>query len=309
MKTRKTILLGVIAVLACIYIVQIVTSHRSPVKEYKLSARPDTITFVSKANGTVKLSEENGVWVAGDKKYIVDTSTAESILADVQHIKSLGVVSHSTADGVNDQYGLNDDAKITVTASKDGKNIRTFTVGKASSTGSQTYIRMENSSDTLLASGSLHDSFGKSLDALRSKDVYTCNAADISEVTVDLGSESYTLSKSTGDKPVWTLAAGSAKGAAASAPAPDSEKITSWVAQLTTLKVSNWAEDNEQIPAKHNALVTMKAGTKNISVTVAKVGSGDDVKYLCSSSETNYPFYLSSYTAERYMKKLSDLKK
>ena len=308
MKTRKIVLLGVIAVLACVYAVQIVTSHRSPVKEYKLTARPDTMTFVSKANGTVTLSEENGAWVAGDKKYAVDTSAAESILADLQHIKSLGTVSHSTSDGINDQYGLDDESKITVTASKDGKNLRTFIVGKSSSTGSQTYIRMETSSDTLLASGNLHDTFGKTLDALRSKDVYTCNNADISSVSVDLGNESYAVSKS-GDPAVWSLTAGSAKGAAASAPAPDAEKINSWIGQLTSLKVQSWAKDDEAVPEKKDATVTMTTAAKSITVTVTKTGSGDDAKYLCTSSESKYPFYLSSYTAERYLKKLSDLKK
>lgn len=308
MKTRKIVLLSIIAALACIYAVQIVAAHRTPVKEYKLSARPDTMTFTSQANGTVTLSEENGAWVAGDKKYAVDTSVAESILADLQLIKSLSAVSHSTANGVNEQYGLDDASKITVTASKDGKNLRTITVGKSSTTGSQTYIRMESSSDTLLASGNLHDTFGKTLDALRSKDVYTCNNADITAVAVDLGSESYSLSKS-GNPAAWSLTVGSAKGAAASAPAPDAEKINSWIGQLASLKAQSWAKDDEQIPAKKDATVTMTTAAKSITVTVTKTGSGDDAKYICTSTESKYPFYLSPYTAERYMKKLSDLKK
>ena len=60
MKTRKIALIAGIGVLACIYVLQVINAHRSPIKEFTLKETPDTVTITSDAKGTVTLTNENG---------------------------------------------------------------------------------------------------------------------------------------------------------------------------------------------------------------------------------------------------------
>jgi hypothetical protein len=310
MKTRKIILSGAIVVLLCIYIVQLIAGSRSPVKTFTVPTDPDTITFDSKTNGLVTMTKVNDSWVAGDQKYPVDASIADSIVNELKSIRSLSVVSKTVSDGIDERYGFADTSKITVTASKAGKIIRVITVGKASSTGNQTYIRLEKSNETLLASGSLHDTFGRTVDALRSKKVYSVKTDDITAVHVSLNAESYSFEKS-GKPAAWALVPDSATGEAKKSAAPDKTKITDWVSELAGLTVDSWADTAvtavtaDTAAQKNSATVTISAGTKTVTVTVSKIEADKQTKYLCTSSESKYPFYITSFTAERFNKQLA----
>ena len=63
-KIRKIVLLTAIALLAAIYAVQLVTGSRSPVKNFILREKPDTI-IIENSSQTVKLFYEGGLWYTG----------------------------------------------------------------------------------------------------------------------------------------------------------------------------------------------------------------------------------------------------
>ncbi len=167
-KTRKTILIAAIAALAIIYAFLLAASGRSPVKTHKLK---DKIDFISVSTGeeSVSLSLEGGLWYVGDEKAAADDSKVEELSDALSQIKTLGTVSRSSAQSELERYGLADVATITVTAESNGKTVRTVVIGKDASSSSTSYIRLDGSSETLLATGSLRSTFRVKADDLKMK--------------------------------------------------------------------------------------------------------------------------------------------
>ena len=159
MKSRKLFLLAGIAVLLCVYIFQTVNAHRSPVKAYTLTETPDSVTITSASNGTILLTKEYDAWFVGEDKKPASEDEVRYLMSALQNLKTLGVVSRSNSEADLQRYGLDDMTKITVTASKGGKEVRNIVLGKAATNADQTYIRIDGGSETLIASGNLHHQF------------------------------------------------------------------------------------------------------------------------------------------------------
>lgn len=164
MKTRKILLLAGIAVLLCVYIAQTIGAHRSPVKEFALKDEPDTITIESATNGTITLTKTYDAWHVNGEP--AEENQVYLLNNALKSVKTLGVVSRSNAAADLQRYGLDDMTKITVTVSKDGRQLRTFTLGKAAVNADQTYLRVDGSSETLIASGNLHGQFDVTVEDL-----------------------------------------------------------------------------------------------------------------------------------------------
>ena len=305
-KTRKTILLALAAVLLCVYIVQLVQAGRSPIKEFALKEEAAELTIESAALGTVTLTKSGDGWTIGDKAYPADSGAMSALADAVQSVRTLGTVSRSSSEETAQRFGLDAGNAITVTAKKDGKALRTLTVGKAASTGDQTYVRIDGKSDIYMASGTLRDTFGKSGDDLRDKHIYSFNANDVTAVRVAADTGDFTATKAFGsDGAVWALADGSGDAAAsgtgaadaasaadgssdgaaadgssaAAIPADigssnaDSSKIASWITQVSSLDAQRFADDGAALPETVLGSIELTAGTSRATVTVAKIGS------------------------------------
>ncbi len=294
MKTRKIFLLSAIALLAVIFVIQCIFAGRSPVKEWNLKDDIDAIEITS-AKGSVSLVKEGENWFVGDKKYPADSDDSEDLAEALTSIKTLGLLTRSTAD--ESRYGLDENSKITVKASKDGKVVRTLYVGKDSSTGSQSYIKIDGSADILLASDSYHEFFDTDTEALREREIFSVKAEEISSVSVKAESGNFNVAKS-GDPAVWTFVPADSNG--------DSEKIATWVKTLNSLTADSFAPESTAFPTENLEKVTLTAGDKQITASFAKV---DEAKYICSSSESDYLFYVSNYAYKRFIKNVKDLQK
>ena len=84
----------------------------------------------------------------------------------------------------------------------------------------------------------------------------------------------------------------------------DSSKVSSWISNISSLNVQSWADDNTPIPQTEAGSVKLTAEGRIIEIHVYE--TDDESKYLCTCSETPYPFYLSSYSAEKYIKSAVD---
>jgi len=301
MKARKTILLSAIVVLVAIYAAQLVNEKRSSIKKFILKTAPASYTITSGPNSVV-LAGTNGKWTVGDRKYPANENQVTTISNAVTSIKVLYTVSRSDAESVLERYGLNKEKAITVTASSaDGKVLRTITVGKESTTGSQTYIRLDGGRDIYLVSGSLKNTFNKTVDDLRTREVYNVKTEDITRIGVTSPDGNWELNKS-GTPAVWSVTGSKSS-------VLDTEKVSSWVNSLPVLNADSWADETTAVPEKGGTVVTLTVAGKPVSVTVYTIGEGDKAKYLGTSSATPYKFYLSKYSADKYLKKLSELKK
>ena len=176
--------------------------------------------------------------------------------------------------------------------------MRTLTIGKASSTGSQSYLTLDDKKDIYLVSGTLHDTFKKDVASLRSKSVYTVDSSDLTAVSESMGSTVLSIVKS-GDSAAWTGSEGAAS--------VDTEKAASWAASLAVLNADSWLDDDFILPAASESVTVITAGGNAITVSVYKEGDGDEAKYYGTCSETPYKFSLSRYSAGKYLKTAADI--
>lgn len=295
--TRKAALCAAIAVLAAVYTLQLVLGAPDTVRVESLADAPDAIEIARPGMATLKLSESGGKWLIGDKGYPADVARVEAMTKALGTVKILGRVSGDAESG---EYGLGESERLLVTAWKGGKKIRSLTVGKNAVTAQQSYVQLDEGSDVLLVSGALKAVFNRDEDSLREKTIWTLTADALSRVSVP-GGKAWAIEKS-GEPPAWAFAAGSSVTGEL-----DAEKAVSWVSGLLSIKAAGFVPGDAAPPSALLGRVVLTAGGKEYSIAVHE--KGDDGKYVCSSSESPYAFYLTSATAEKFLKGAADLMK
>ena len=297
MSKRKIILLTACVLLLGIYIAQLASSLRSSIKNKTLGADPDKLT-IENASTLIELAKSDDGWTVGERRYKADTNGADALVDAVKNIRVLDTVAQAGNDAVDERYEIDKANAIVVKAYKGNELVRTLTIGKTSSTGSQSYLTLDDKKDIYLVSGTLHDTFKKDVAALRSKSVYTVDSSDLTAVSESTGSTVLSIVKS-GDPAAWT-----ASGGAASV---DAEKAASWAASLAALNADSWLDDDFVLPDASESVTVITAGGKAITVSVYKEGDGEEAKYYGTCSETPYKFALSRYSAGKYLKTAADI--
>ena len=297
MSKRKIILLTACVLLLGIYIAQLASSLRSSVKNKTLGADPDKLT-IENAGTLIELAKSDDGWTIGEKRYKADTNTIDGLVNAVKNIRVLDTVAQAGSDAVDERYEIDKANAIVVKAYKGNELVRTLTIGKASSTGSQSYVTLDGKKDIYLVSGTLRDTFKKDVAALRSKVVYAVDTSDLTAVSESMGSTVLSIVKS-GDPAAWTATGGAAN--------VDAEKAASWAASLATLNADSWLDDDFVLPAASESVTVITAGGNAITVSVYKEGDGDEAKYYGTCSETPYKFSLSRYSAGKYLKTAADI--
>ena len=297
MSKRKTILLTACVLLLGIYIAQLASSLRSSVKNKTLGADPDKLT-IENAGTLIELVKSDDGWTIGEKRYKADTNTIDALVNAVKNIRVLDTVAQAGSDAVDERYEIDKTNAIVVKAYKGNELVRTLTIGKTSSTGSQSYVTLDGKKDIYLVSGTLHDTFKKDVASLRSKSVYTVDSSDLTAVSESMGSTVLSIVKS-GDPAAWTGSEGAAS--------VDAEKASNWAASLAALNADSWLDDDFILPSASESVTVITAGGNAITVSVYKKGDGNEAKYYGTCSETPYKFSLSRYSAGKYLKTAADI--
>ena len=279
MSKRKIILLTACVLLLGIYIAQLASSLRSSVKNKTLGADPDKLT-IENASAVIELAK------------------SDALVNAVKNIRVLDTFAQAGSDAVDERYEIDKTNAIVVKAYKGNELVRTLTIGKASSTGSQSYLTLDGKKDIYLVSGTLRDTFKKDVAALRSKSVYAVDTSDLTAVSESMGSTVLSIVKS-GDPAAWVAAGGAAN--------VDAEKAASWAASLTRLNADSWLDYDFVLPPASESVTVITAGGKAITVSVYKEGDGEEAKYYGTCSETPYKFSLSRYSAGKYLKTAADI--
>lgn len=312
MQKRKLILLCSCALLLLVCIAQAITKNKNNVKLYTVKEELDSVCL--EANGTSVWLVKNGdKWLAGraenDAKYETTQSAIDSLLGAVKSVKVLDKVGNASSEASQIRYDLTDAKKITVTAFAGGKEVRKITVGKSSATGSQGYIMLDNGSDVFLASGNLSNTFGKTLDDLRSRSVWTLDKNMIGGVTIRKadGTE-WKLSRTGQSENIeWKL-----DGHGIVTGEVDSQKAENWFAEFANLSASSWYDDSASPDGKYLLTCEVEAGGKTVALDLFQTKEGNDdeaAEYCASSTESPYTFALASYSANKFLKNPDELLK
>lgn len=322
MKTRKLVLIIADIVLLAVVITQFVFLSKDGSKTFKLKETPDEIV-IQNGDESVLLTFENNQWVVGNKKYETNMSTVDEILESIQSIKCIDKVGSLTKTGNAEKYELTDDKKITVTAKKDGNELRTINIGKSGSTGTQNFITVDGGNDIYLATGGLGYDFDITEDVIRSNIVWDFDESEISSVEVTKyngknGTESFSVSKTgSGEDLKWLLTGSLSKDMEL-----DTEKAQSWFDTLGNLTTSVWYDESKNHGGTKVGTTRITHGGKVTTIDVYEIpdiklvdssDSEDDFNenptYYGKCNETPYPFELTLYTMERINKDLEELVK
>lgn len=306
MNTRKTVLLAGIAVLAGVCALQAALAGRGSIEILKLKAAesPDSIS-ISRADGTVvTLVKAASGWMVGDKKYPADPAQVGEMLSSISSIKILGTVSGSSD---YERYGLAEGGRVTVTASKEGKTLRTIAAGKNSVTSTQSYALVDGRKNVVLVSGSLRDLFDRGIDALRNHEIWSVPADGITKIDATSSGKNaaFSIAKS-GTPAVWNLAAPDATKAFQLSV----EKANAWVAGFAAVRADSFAPEGTEVSDKPLAVFKIAAAGKEISFSiVTKLSAQAGGKYLCTSSESPYPFFIAESTGAKMLEPYTSLGK
>lgn len=314
MKARKIILASACLVLLVIAIIQIVSGRIDPVKVLTLKENIDEV-LIERPEGDLHLVKQGDDWFIGDKKYVGNYNACESFADKFAEVKLLGKVTKSENEAVLAKYDLNDEKVYKVTLSSEGKKLRTFRVGKTTSTNSQVYMMVGDSNDIYMAAGTLQNDCAKSVNEFRSKSVIQIDKDLIQSITVDKADDAdEDMAEVYGE---WTLTRG-AEGnvysiSGETVPADfelDDEKAASWFSGCASLAATDWLGDNDEIPADKLLKISMKLTNKTIFLDLYKGADDEGTEmYWGKCSETPYAFKVAKYSVQKFQKNPGDFSK
>ena len=321
---QKIVLLSLAAVLLCIYILQVSIGGKSKTQTLTLKEDVTSITIYtgSDSANAISVSKDGDKYTVskadGSESYDAMPTAAESLFDSIKEMHILGNAARLSSSN-EERFGLDANSRISVQAKAGDKILRSLQVGKNSSSGSQSYLTIDDSSQILISSSSLHTIFSVTMDSLRSKDIYSVPEETITQISVDSDDGSFTLSKSSQPKSdentedgqgmsinesQWTL---TSSNNGEIIPQLDQDAANEWAVYISTLNASSWVDEksfNQNIIQK-GKLSFMSNGI-TYSVQFFEI-DGDENQMLCSSNVTPYRFFLSKYTAQKFLRKLSDI--
>ena len=327
MNTRKTVLLVGIAALAAVCALQTTLAVQPSVELVKIkpSDAPDSIVIVRADGSSVALAKSGDSWTIGDKKYPADPAKVGAMVSALSSIKILGTVSGSSD---YERYGLAEGSRVAVSASKAGKPIRTIAAGKNSVTATQSYALIDGRKNVALVSGSLKDTFDLGVDSLRNLEIWSVSEAGITRIDVAAAGKNMTFALAKAGTPAaWQLVAPEpAKSFAVSA-----DKANAWVSNFAAIRADSFAPEGSAVSGNPVATFRIQSAGKEISLAIvsklegpktaaANAGAGaakaaalpvvpSNGKYLCTSSESPYPFYITEEAGAKLLAPYTSLGK
>lgn len=334
MKTaniRKIILASCALVLALVYAMQLIFSGRTKQETLGIEKEITSIEISSPANGKLSLVQESSGWQVKDENsgasYVADSDVVQRLMDSISKIRLLG-----TAAGAGDEerYGLDENSFVKVQAFGNSKLLRTLYAGKDTTSGSQTYVKVDSRPQVYICAESLSGLFNRSLSELRSTLVYDMSNSDAVGITITLDNSIVSFEKKyeapsvvqdaeseslNAPKAVWSLVNQMNLDDDYEF---DSDKIAQWVNGLSFLRVSEWKEDSYQLPGNTQFFgkftlrfdsAKASGGPDEVSIDAYRIPSDEDYAYVFKCSTEPYFFTLSESAKGKFVKTWEDFQK
>ena len=322
---QKIILLSLAAVLLCVYILQISIGNKSKTQTLTIKEETTSLEICSGSEqGNTLIVNKNGDEYTvsnadGSETYSADASTAGSLFDNIQEIHILGNAAKQSSAN-EERFGLDQNSRITVKVKAGDKVIRTVNIGKNSSSGSQSYLTLDDSNQIMICSTSMHTIYAVTMDDLRSKEVYTVSGDAITQISVNTNEGSFTLNKTqqaaatTGTDEngqeisipasQWTLTGSSNPEITGDI---DQEKAGEWVSYVSSMNAASWVDEKTFSQATSDkGTLTFASNGVTYKIQFFDI-EGDENQVLCSCNVIPYRFYVSKYMAQKFLETQADL--
>ena len=307
MKARKIVLIAADLILLVVAVVQIIIGARSTVKVFTFEEEPDAI-LIDKYDGKLNILKEGDTWVINDEKFEATTSSIDSMIDYAKEIRALDRVAKITNDAVRNKYEFDSGNVINVTIKAGDKVLRTFSLGKDSSTGIQCYATLNGSDDVYLVDGDYRNVFDKTVDQLRTKTVYSVDSADITSVSITpAGEGTWTVSRhGDAEDTVWSVSGTDIT--------LDASKAAEWLNSFNALTTTQWHGKDDDLGGEPYVHAEIGVTGKNIKLDVNVVYADPEIEgatdlFYAKCSESPYWFEIAGYVMSKYQKTPEDLQK
>ena len=308
MKGKKeiAILIFVIAVLA-FYL----SSQKDEKTHYKLpdvkEIQTDTISQIKikKKESEIVLRKESDKWIIGDKKYPADNAMVENMLKAISGLRLTVLASESKNYSI---YKLDEKNRVEVEAYKGDTLLRKIYIGKPASSYRHTFVMIGDDHRVYHAGGNIKVDFDKKISDLRDKTVMAFND-DIMEVVLKKGEEEITIARATAPvsvdvteeqdeeaMPKWTVSDGRE--------VKESE-VETILNALSDFRCDGFIEDKTKEDFKAPIFTVTLKGVDSYTISFFEKKEG---RYPAISSESEYPFLVSEWKADKIMKEPDSLK-
>ena len=262
-------------------------------------------------------------WTILPQEYPADPVKVEDMLETISGL-TLTELAAEKEDYL--RYDLDQENRLNVKAYQGETLVREFDIGKTPSTYRHTFVRMADDSRVYYARESFRSRFDSEVKDLRNKSVLGFDKNEISEISINQAGETLVFTKKMVVKQPpepETPATQEGQEAATTEPPASLQEEEAWVAtdgrtgskasldtilsEISDLRCDEFLEDDSTMENQEPVFTVSLKGIKDYTLRIFVIQEGDDGKYPALSSENAFPFLLSTYKAERIIKKPQDL--
>ncbi len=275
-----------------------------------VAADAETIDIKSKTGGSIELKKSqkkaDGKSAGASDDWTVATSTVPIPKLDTSAAGSLisalaGWKTNEFGDNVKPEVSALNDPALTITVTLKGGKKVTALVGNKK-TDDEFYVKNGESPQVFVVKKWSVEHINKRPIDFRDKTICDIDAADLSEVAVTRGAESYTIVKSGKD---WK----------ATKPAKtelDPNKITPIAGAFKAWKATGFADDPSSLKAgglvKPQATIVAKSKAATCTLKIGDA-SKDKQSYFVQAGNAPDVFTVAKWSADRILVKVADIKK
>ncbi len=314
MKRKKEYIILAAVIIILIGILLISTgrnkmSYKLP-KIERIDAETVSHIEIKRGDESVLLEKSQEDWYLMPNKYRADHEKVNEMLEVIGNLALTELVS----DKKNyERYELDEGNKIHIKAMDKENVLREFDIGKVSSTYSHTYVRIADDANVYHAKDSFRSTFEQHESGLRDKSVMEFSAGEITGLTVtgEFGtlefkreivpvspdSEQEEQEAGAGEKEAWLTQDGKQA---------EKSEIDSLLSKLSGLYCDSYLNEKEKENLADPIYTITAKGAKDYELKIYEKGE-DAEEYPALSSENDYPFLLTKWTAEGLMKKPEDI--
>jgi len=286
----------------------------------QLAQQEMTRLVIEKDGETLTLQRGDGDrWRIQPQGYPADADKVTRALGRVADLQLTDVVSESRNYPL---YGLDEKEKIVVRTYKSDTLLREMAIGKQAATYRHTYVKLSDDPRVFHARDSFRSDFASDAAAFRDKQVMTFDTNEIASLTVETGGRRLGFNRSFAASEISPKTAeGEPDTPPEAAPEPqhtwtdtdgkpgNKEAIDRLVEELANLSCTEYIEGKTKDDYQEPLYTVLLKGNREYTLNIfAKAADDRDVSgYPAISSENDYPFILSTYTAEQIQKKPDEL--
>jgi hypothetical protein len=312
MKIKKEylILFGVIAVLFVFLLSgrKNKMSYRVPDLE-RVNEENITKIEISSEEDTIILSGKDSLWTILPQEYMADSDKVSSMLEIIANLTLAELVAEKKD---YQRYELDEEKRISVDAYSGDELVRSFDVGKVSSTYRHTFVKVGEDPRVYSARESFRSTFEVDRADLRDKTVMSFDLNEITGILIEQKDSTLHFSKTmmpaespspeTAEEPAIQPAAGQEAWQTEDGTKGSKTDLDSILSQLSDLKCDSFIEDKSKDDFAEPIYSVKIIGGKDYSLLIYAKDEDED-KYPAVTSETSQVVFLMSWKAENIMKK------